>query len=56
MESPKRDSKIVLILDALDECGSAKDREALLEALADKSAQLPPTFQLVITSRPDKQI
>ena len=46
-------SQIVLILDALDECGNTIDRKALLDTLAEQSAHLPSTFRLVITSRPD---
>src|SRR5882762_6642231 len=49
-------SQIVLVLDALDECGSRKDRIALVEALAEKSAHLPSTFRFVVTSRPDIDI
>jgi NACHT domain len=56
IESLDTDSKIVLVLDALDECGTKQDRKALLEVLAEKSAHLPTSFRLVITSRTDLDI
>jgi NACHT domain len=56
MESVDTKSRIVLILDALDECGTKQDRKALLEVLAEKSAHLPTSFRLVITSRTDLDI
>lgn len=46
-------SQIVLILDALDECGTAKDRKALMEVLAEKSAHFPSALWLIVTSHPD---
>jgi len=49
-------SQIVLVFDALDECGTTKDRGALVKVLAEKSAHLPSTFRFVITNRPDIDI
>ncbi|KIM80583.1 hypothetical protein PILCRDRAFT_526836 [Piloderma croceum F 1598] len=46
-------SEIVLVLDALDECGTKTDRKILLDTLAEQSANLPPNARLVIISRPD---
>jgi hypothetical protein len=36
---------IVVVLDPLDECGNAEDREVLLEVLTDEFAKLPPMHQ-----------
>jgi hypothetical protein len=49
---------IVVILDALDDCGDAQSREALLQCLKDeiKSSSLPSWFKLLITSRPTHDI
>ena len=49
-------SHIVLILDALDECGNAEDRETLVNLLSEKSADLHSTFRIIIASRPDVDI
>ena len=46
-------SQIILVLDALDECGTKANRKALLNSLAAQSAHFPSAFRLVITSRPD---
>ena len=47
---------IVIIFDALDECGTSKrnakyDRGPLLKLLANTITQLPPSFRVIITSR-----
>jgi len=55
IESPAK-SQIVLIIDALDECGTVHDRSALVNALAEQSAHFHSTFRFVITSRPDRDI
>ncbi len=47
---------IVLVLDALDECGTVEDRETLLNLLASEFCHLPPTFRTIITSRADSDI
>ena len=47
---------LVLVLDAFDECGAAKDRRELLELLAERSASLPLDIRIIITSRPQKDI
>ena len=56
IQSLSTKSQIVLVLDALDECGTTKDRGALVKVLAEKSTHLPSTFRFVITSRPDIDI
>jgi hypothetical protein len=49
-------TRIVLVLDGLDECGTTQDRTVLVKTLAEQSAHLPSVFRLVITSRPDVDI
>jgi hypothetical protein len=47
---------VVLVIDALDECGSAKTRKPLLNILATELVKLPPNFRIVITSRAERDI
>jgi len=47
---------LVLVLDALDECGDAKQRRTLLAVLAAESRKLPATVRMFITSRPEFDI
>jgi len=47
---------IVIVLDALDECGSIEHRAALLRVLAAESANLPSFLRIIITSRPESDI
>ncbi|KIM82264.1 hypothetical protein PILCRDRAFT_474447 [Piloderma croceum F 1598] len=47
---------IVVVLDALDECGSPKEREPLLKVLAKEFAHLPSFLRVIVTSRPDSDI
>jgi hypothetical protein len=47
---------IVIVLDALDECGCPKKRAALLEILADQFVRLPSAIRVVITSRLEHDI
>jgi ATP/maltotriose-dependent transcriptional regulator MalT len=56
IESSPTKSQIVLVLDALDECGTIQDRRALVNALAEQSAHFPSVFRFVITSRADIDI
>ena len=44
-------SPIVLVLDALDECGTLHDREFLLAALSTLFSHLPPFVRVIISSR-----
>ncbi|KAF7984452.1 hypothetical protein HWV62_14542 [Athelia sp. TMB] len=50
------DSPVVIILDAIDECGSINDRKALLKAIASDSARLPPVFRILVVGRPEHDI
>ncbi|KAJ7098937.1 WD40-repeat-containing domain protein [Mycena epipterygia] len=47
---------ILIILDALDECGDPDSRRLLLSVLSDELPKLPNLFRFLITSRPDKDI
>ena len=47
---------IVIILDALDECGSAAERETLLEVLSNDFANLPSHIRAIVTSRAEIDI
>ncbi|KAJ7093772.1 WD40 repeat-like protein [Mycena epipterygia] len=47
---------ILIILDALDECGDPRSRAALLSLLADEFPKLPRLFRLFITSRREPDI
>lgn len=51
-------ARIVLILDALDECGSPEEREALVEVIARNFGHpsLAPNFRFVVTSRQEIDI
>ena len=53
--SKEIDSPIVIILDALDECGTSQDRRGLMQVLG-KLHELPKTFRFLITSRPETDI
>ena len=50
------DSSIVIIIDALDECGTPETRQSLLNVLKDSLPSLPDNFRILITSRPDEDI
>lgn len=50
------EAPILLVLDALDECGNAYDRETFLVALATESVRLPSFIRLLITSRAEPDI
>jgi NACHT domain len=47
---------LVLVIDALDECGTPKTRQALLEVLTEKLIQLPSSIRILITSRSEHDI
>ncbi|KAJ6586709.1 quinon protein alcohol dehydrogenase-like superfamily [Mycena sp. CBHHK59/15] len=47
---------IIVILDALDECGDAESRAALVLLLSNEVPKLPAVFRFFITSRPDSDI
>ena len=47
---------LVIVIDALDECGDAKTRRDLLRDLAHKTRALPTNFRILLTSRPEADI
>jgi hypothetical protein len=47
---------IVLIIDALDECGSEADRIILLQALSKGFSNLPSFIRIMVVSRPESDI
>ncbi|KAJ7340851.1 hypothetical protein DFH08DRAFT_783276 [Mycena albidolilacea] len=47
---------IVVILDALDECGDPDSRKSLISILANDFPKLPSMFRFFVTSRPDSDI
>lgn len=47
---------IVVVLDALDECGNPESREQLLEVISKQSQHLPPCIRIIITSRREVDI
>ena len=49
--SPKLVGPIVVVLDALDECGNSSSREPLLKTLAEGLPKLPDIFRFLVTSR-----
>jgi hypothetical protein len=53
---PIIEKPIVIILDALDECGCAETRAALLALLATSSIHFPPFIRMIITSRAEFDI
>jgi hypothetical protein len=53
---PMTEAPVVIVLDALDECGSADDRKALLAILAAESLHLPHFIRIIITSRTELDI
>ena len=49
-------SPILIILDALDECGTPETRQSLINVFRDCLSTLPDNFRILITSRPDEDI
>ncbi|KAK7685640.1 hypothetical protein QCA50_010984 [Cerrena zonata] len=47
---------IVVVLDALDECGEESSRTGVLKLLAGELPKLPPVFRFLITSRRERDI
>ncbi|KAF9059821.1 hypothetical protein BDP27DRAFT_1371092 [Rhodocollybia butyracea] len=47
---------IVIVLDALDECGNADSRRTLVSLISNEFPKLPPAVRFFITSRPDSDI
>lgn len=51
-----QEGPIVIIIDALDECGTATDRKDLVRILSERIATLPTSFRFIITSRPERDL
>ncbi|KAG6380569.1 hypothetical protein JVT61DRAFT_4932 [Boletus reticuloceps] len=51
-----REGPILIVIEALDECGQSAAREELLRVLASASPRLPPTIRIFITSRAERDI
>jgi hypothetical protein len=47
---------IIIVIDALDECGTSASRRELLQILSRKFQNLPSMFRFLITSRPDADV
>jgi NACHT domain len=47
---------ILIVLDALDECGSPDERQKLLKVLAEQVKDLPSNLRFLITSRAERDI
>ncbi|KAJ7101983.1 quinon protein alcohol dehydrogenase-like superfamily [Mycena epipterygia] len=47
---------IIIILDALDECGDRDSRRGLVSLITEELHKLPGTYRFLITSRPDSDI
>ncbi|KAG6336376.1 hypothetical protein ID866_2696, partial [Astraeus odoratus] len=47
---------VVVVIDDLDNCGDRGSRKDLLNVLANRAAELPPNFRVLITSRPEADI
>ena len=47
---------VVIVLDALDECGTPESRKNLMKVLRQALSTLPPKFRFSITDRPENDI
>ncbi|THH20304.1 hypothetical protein EUX98_g8607 [Antrodiella citrinella] len=47
---------ILIVLDALDECGDTASRAELMDVLVKHTSELPSWLRFIFTSRPDKDI
>jgi len=47
---------LVVIFDALDECGTAKERDSLLAVLVEEAPHLPQFLRIIVTSRAEFDI
>lgn len=47
------DGPVVIVIDALDECGNESNRKQLLELLGRETSQLPLVLRVIIASRPE---
>ncbi|KAG6328328.1 hypothetical protein ID866_10761, partial [Astraeus odoratus] len=44
--------KVVIVIDALDQAGAEASRRVILPLLAERVSSLPPTFRILVASRP----
>ena len=51
-----QEGPVIVVIDALDECGHVGDREDLLDVLALESVKLPLTLRIVVVSRTEVDI
>lgn len=56
VEAPNFEGPIVIMLDALDECGTESTRAELLRVLKANLSKLPNEVRILITSRPESDI
>jgi hypothetical protein len=47
---------VIVVIDALDECGDEESRKVILSILADAVRHLPSNFRILITARPEPDI
>jgi hypothetical protein len=47
---------IIIVIDALDECGNSVSRQTFLALLAQELAKFPPAFRFLITNRAESDI
>jgi hypothetical protein len=47
---------LLIVIDALDESGDRESRQAVLAILANKAADLPSNFRILVTARPEQDI
>ena len=55
-QSHVKSNPILIVLDALDECGTRDTRKALMTLLGDKLSTLPTKYRFLITGRPEEDI
>lgn len=51
-----QEGPVIVVIDALDECGHVGEREDLLDVLAHESVRLPSTLRIVVVSRTEADI
>ncbi|KAH9947833.1 hypothetical protein B0H21DRAFT_851412, partial [Amylocystis lapponica] len=51
-----RPGPIIIIIDALDVCGTSRERQSLLQLLSEEVTRLPSNYHFFITSRPEPDI
>ncbi|THH00922.1 hypothetical protein EW026_g1682 [Hermanssonia centrifuga] len=47
---------VLIVIDALDECGDSSDQEKLASLLAERAKDFPPNLRILITSRAESHI